>query len=143
MIDKKASDIIRSKIKRNGGHVIVYSLNGNPYEIRACADGQSFLCDQLPIKPPYTYAVFDVIVECLVRQGGKADKGSGRSAKLGEPRCEETTVVGAIGKYYAGKKDGDSVFDPVFVMAAILEWAGIVHNERGYIKLTENYQRRI
>ena len=83
------------------------------------------------IKPNYEYRVFDVIVELLLENGGRARKGNGRNYKLGEPECDETTVVGAIAKYYAGKKYGDSVFDPVFVFAAVLEWAGIAHNERG------------
>ena len=139
-MNKKQSEIIREKILQNGGRAIVHSLTGKPYEIRHCLDGKSFLCDQLPIKPPYTYDVFDVIVDLLERQGGKADKGAGRNAKLGQPRCEETTVVGAIAKYYAGKCEGESVFDPVFAMAAILEWADIAHNERGYLELTANYR---
>lgn len=83
------------------------------------------------IKPNYEYRVFDVIVELLLANGGRARKGNGRNYKLGEPECDETTVVGTIAKKYAGKKNGESVFDPVFVFAAVLEWAGIAHNERG------------
>ena len=139
-MNKKPSIIIKERIMQNGGRVLVHSLTGKLYEICHCSDGKSFLCDQLPIKPPYTYDVFDVIVDLLERQGGKAEKGAGRNAKLGQPRCEETTVVGAIAKYYAGKHEGDSVFDPVFVMASVLEWAGIVHNQRGYLELTANYR---
>ena len=139
-MNKRPSEIIREKILRNGGRVIVHSITGKPYEIRHCSDGKSFLCDQLPIKPPYTYDVFDVIVDLLVRQGGRADKGAGRNAKLGQPRCKETTVVGAIAKYYAGKREGESVYDPVFVMASVLEWADIAHNERGYLELTASYR---
>lgn len=139
-MQKKPSDRIKEKLLRSGGSAVVSSLTGKTYEIRHCNDGRSFLCDELPIKPPYTYDVFDVIVDLLVRQGGKAMKGSGRSAKLGEPRCEETTVVGAIAKNYAGKRTGESVFDPVFVMAAVLEWADIAHNRRGYLELTANYR---
>lgn len=139
-MNKRPSEIIKEKILRNGGRVIVHSITGKPYEIRHCSDGKSFLCDQLPIKPPYTYDVFDVIVDLLVRQGGRADKGAGRNAKLGQPRCEGTTMVGAIAKYYAGKREGESVYDPVFVMASVLEWADIAHNERGYLELTANYR---
>ena len=139
-MNKRPSEIIREKILQNGGRVIVHSITGKPYEIRHCSDGKSFLCDQLPIKPPYTYDVFDVIVDLLVRQGGRADKGAGRNAKLGQPRCEENTVVGAIAKYYAGKREGESVYDPVFVMASVLEWADIAHNERGYLELTASYR---
>ena len=56
--------------------------------------------------------------------------------------CTEDTIVGCIAKEYAGKKEGMSVFDPVFVLSAILDWAGIAHNERGYLELTADYRTR-
>ena len=31
----------------------------------------------------------------------------------------------------------------VFVLAAVLDWAGIAHNERGYLTLTAEYLARI
>ena len=31
---------------------------------------------------------------------------------------------------------GKYVFDPVFVLASVLDWAGIARNERGYLTLT-------
>ena len=136
---KKASEIVKTKLKEAGGRAVVRSISGKLYEIIAEADGKSFSCTAIPIKPNYTYEVFDVIVDLLVSQGGKARKGLGRNAKLGEPDCEETTVVGAVGKIYSGHKNGDSVFDPVFVLAAILDWAGIARNERGYLELTAEY----
>lgn len=139
----KASEIIKTKLKEAGGRTVVHSISGNAYEIKAEADGNSFSCVALPIKPNYTYAVFDVIVELLLSQNGKAKKGLGRTARLGEPNCEETTVVGAIGKNYAGHKLGDSVFDPVFVLSAVLDWAGIAHNERGYLELTADYRAKL
>lgn len=135
-----ASEIIKAKLLSCGGRVIVYSARGLPCEVWADADGKSFVSNKLPIKPNYEYRVFDVIVELLLANGGRARKGNGRNYKLGEPECDETTVVGAIAKNYAGKKNGESVFDPVFVFAAILEWAGIAHNERGELVLTQNYR---
>ena len=135
-----ASEIIKAKLLSCGGRVIVYSARGLPCEIWADADGKSFVSNKLPIKPNYEYRVFDVIVELLLANGGRARKGNGRNYKLGEPECDETTVVGAIAKNYAGKKNGESVFDPVFVFAAILEWAGIANNERGELVLTQNYR---
>lgn len=137
------SEIIKSKLKDNNGKAVVSSINGNMYEIKASNDGKSFLCDELPITPPYTYDVFDVIVELLVSKGGKAKKGMGRNAKLGEVNCEVDTVVGTIGKKYFKKNIGDSVYDPVFVLASVLEWAGIATNGRGYIELTNSYRARI
>ncbi len=137
------SEIIKSKLKEAGGKAVVYSLTGKPYELRALADGESFASEAIPIKPNYTYKVFDVIVDLLLSQDGKARKGLGRSARLGEKDCEETTVVGAIGKEYSGKSLGEYVFDPVFFLAAVLEWAGIAHNERGYLELTADYKAKL
>lgn len=136
----KASDIIKKRLIENGGRAIVHTARGLPCEVRVAPDGSSFLCNKLPMNPPYRYEVFDVIVDLLISQGGRARKGNGRNFKLGEPDCDETTVVGAIGYNYAHKEAGTSVFDPVFALAAILEWAGIANNERGELVLTASYQ---
>lgn len=139
----KASEIIKNKLKECGGRTIVYTARGLPCEICVAADGVSFLSDKLPIKPPYEFRVFDVIVELLLANGGKARKGNGRNYKLGEPNCDDSTVVGYIGKHYSGKAYGDSVFDPVFVFAAVLEWAGIATNGRGELLLTASYMAQL
>ena len=136
----KASDIIRRKLIENNGSVIVHTARGLPCEIHIAPDGVSFLSSKLPVNPPYRFEVFDIIVDLLVSQGGRAKKGNGRNHKLGEPECDETTVVGAIGYQYAHVEIGKSVYDPVFVLAAVLEWAGIANNERGELVLTTNYQ---
>lgn len=133
--------IIKEKVSQAGGQITVHSLSGKVYQIFDIPNRNAFQCDQLPINPPYSYDVFNVIVNLLIQQGGKARKGLGRNAKLGEPNCEITTVVGAIGKYYAGHNEGDSVFDPVFVLASILDWADIAYNKRGYLELTPNYKQ--
>jgi len=135
----RASEIIKAKLMDNGGHVTVYTVRGLPCELWVNADGTSFTSDKLPIKPPYEYRVFDVIVDLLVSQGGRARKGNGRSYKLGDSNCDKTTVVGTVA-IDRGNRTGDSVFDPVFVLAAILEWAGIAHNERGELVLTHQYR---
>ena len=102
-------------------------------------DGTSFTSDKLPIKPAYEYRVFDVVVDLLIEQGGRARKGNGRNYKLGEKNCDKTTVVGAVA-LDRGNRIGDSVFDPVIVFAAVLEWAGIARNERGELVLTQQYR---
>lgn len=135
----KASDIIKKMLIENGGRAIVHTAQGLPREIRVAPDGISFLCNQLPIKPPYKYEVFNVIVDLLISQGGRAKKGNGRR-RLGDPDCDETTVVGAIGYNYFHHGIGMSVPDPVFILAAVLEWAGIANNERGELVLTASYQ---
>jgi hypothetical protein len=136
----KASEIIKAKLIEHGGRIIVHTARGLPCEIIAHSDGKSFITKKLPVKPAYEYKVFDVVVDVLLANGGRARKGNGRNYRLGHPECNENTVVGAIALNYAGKKLGDSVFDPVFVFAAILEWAGIAHNERGELILTQQYR---
>jgi len=133
----KASDVIKEKLAQNGGRATVRSITDKPYEIRIGRDGKNVDCRELPL---YAFSVFDVIVECLLKNGGTAQKGNGRNFKLGEAQCDDTTVVGYIGRHYAGKKDGDSVFDPVFVLAAVLDWAGIARNCRGYLELMPAYR---
>lgn len=137
-----ASEIIKAKLKEHGGHVTVYTARGLPCEIYAEPDGTTFTSDKLPIKPAYDYTVFDVIVDLLYRQGGSAKKGNGRNCKLGEAGCEENTVVGTVA-LHRGRKTGDSVFDPVFVLAAVLEWAGIAENGRGELILTKEYAEKL
>ena len=139
----KASDIIKRMLMEQGGRAIVHTVQGLPREIRAASDGVSFLCNELPIRPPYEYKVFDIIVDLLVSQGGRAKKGNGRNYKLGDSNCDETTVVGAIAYNYAGKETGASVFDPVFILAAVLDWAGIASNQRGELVLTADYQEKL
>lgn len=139
----KASDIIKQKLIANNGRVVVYTAQKLPCQIEASPDGVSFLSDKLPFKPPLRYDVFDVIVDLLISQGGRAPKGDARKYKLGDPKCDATTVIGAIGYNYYGKRTGESTHDPVFVLAAVLEWANIVHNERGELVLTNSYKLKI
>jgi len=44
---------------------------------------------------------------------------------------------------HIGKKEGESVDDPVAVLVAILDWAGVAENKRGYIQLTKEYLEEI
>lgn len=141
----KASEIIKAKLKENGGRVIVRTVTGLPCEICAAPDGVSFVSPKLPIKPAYEFAIFDVIVDLLIRNDGRARKGNGRNHKFGHAECDENTVVGAVAVARSGGKvrPGDSVFDPVFVLAAVLEWAEIANNGRGELTLTQSYRSKI
>lgn len=141
-IGNQPSEIIKAKLKEQGGHVTVYTKRGLPCEIYAGSDGRTFTSDKLPIDPPYEYDVFNTIIDLLMKQGGRARKGNGRNYKLGEPGCEENTVVGVIAKK-RGYHAGESVYDPVFVMAAILEWAGLVENGRGELILMPEYREML
>lgn len=87
--------------------------------------------------------MFDIIVDLLfASEGGRAPKGNGhgKADKVGYGKCTPDTVVGAIAINYFGKGYGESTLDPVFVLAAILDWADIARNCRGYIELTAAYR---
>ena len=44
---------------------------------------------------------------------------------------------------FMGKKPGESGLDPVYILAAVLEWAGIAVNGRSEIALTAEYRSKI
>lgn len=135
----RASDIVRNKLYENGGQATVYSITGKPCIIKANADGKTFSSPKLPFDPEFT--VFDVIVdELLLKQPlYRAKKGNAHNDKLGMGNCTEDTVAGTIGLHYFGKPVGASILDPVFLLAAVLDWAGIARNCRSYIELTADY----
>ena len=94
----KASEIIKRKLKECGGHVTVYSQRGKPYIIRS-KDDKHFYCPQMIL---YKFSIFDVIIDLLISQNGRANKGKAR-LPLGAKGCEEQTVAGTMLKNYFGK----------------------------------------
>jgi hypothetical protein len=71
----------------------------------------------------------------LKNNGGEAPKGLGRSDRVGYGKCGPETVMYQIATQYYDKEIGESTFDPLFVLAAMLEWAGIAENGWGYLRL--------
>lgn len=137
----KASDIIKQKLIENGGRVVVYTARNLPCEIEARPDGETFTSNKFPTQP-YKYKVFDDIVQFLESQGGKASKGNAH-CRLGDAKCDKTTVAGAVGYNYFEKKDGEFISDPMSTLFAVLEWADIAHNERGELVLTNSYKLKL
>lgn len=138
----KASEIIKTKLKDCGGRVIVHTARDLPCEIWVTKDGSGFASDKLP-NVHYGFDIFDTIVDLLLAQNGRARKGNGRNYRVGAPECDETTVIGTIAINYFGKTVGESTFDPVFVLAAVLDWAGIADNGRGELILTADYLAKL
>lgn len=134
---EKASDIVREKLLASGGTAVIPLQQGGPCRISLADHGRAITSDKLN-GFQYALSVFDVIVELLQHSPqGKARKGNahGHEDKVGRGRCTADTVVGAIAIHYFGKKPGESCFDPVFVLAAVLEWAGVAKNGRGFVQL--------
>lgn len=137
------SEIIRRKLYENNGMVTISLLDGKPCKIFASPDGKTFVSDKLSQKTfPFDYSVFDIIVDLLMKSkqySAPKGNGHGKEDKVGFGKCTEDTVMGAIALKYFKKQYGESTYDPVFVLAAVLDWAGIAKNSRGYISLTAEY----
>ena len=130
----KASELVIKKLREVDGDEWITLLNGD--EAHVSIGGRDyFVSDKLPYQN-VEFSIFDIVVDFLKKQPhGRAIKGGCRSSKVGENKCGRDTVMYAIATEYYGKEEGESSFDPLFVIAAILDWAGIARNERGYMEL--------
>lgn len=132
----KASEIIINKLNSNGGEAYVYLLNGDKAHIQI-VDDSYFISNKLPHQK-INFSIFDLVVDFLKSEPHfRAIKGGCRNSKVGEDKCSRGTVMYVIAKKYYGKVDGESSFDPLFVITAILDWANIVRNKRGYMELID------
>ena len=129
---------VQTKLIGIGGSATIPLLNGEVCHILLDKDNTGFVSDKLNnYSVFFSFEVFDVIQELLKQKGGRAVKGAGRGKedKVGYGKCGLDTVVGYIAHKYFGIEFGGSTFDPVFVFAAILDWANLARNCRGYIEL--------
>lgn len=135
----KPSEIIKRKLFENGGSANIYLLNGKPCNVMMFDNGSFFSSDKLnKYNYKFEFKVFDDIVDLLKESPNKTAKkgnGHGKEDKVGYGKCTPDTVLGAIAIRYFKKSFGESTIDPVFVLVAILDWAGIAKNKRGYVEL--------
>ena len=133
---KKASDIVRNKLYDNNGVATIVLKNGDSCRISIAGNGNSFVSNKLSPQA-IDFKVFDIIYDFLKKCGGSAPKGIGRGKddKVGYGKCGKETIMYQIATQYYGKIEGETTFDPVFVLAAVLEWAEIAENGRGYLRL--------
>lgn len=138
----ESSDIIKNKLIENNGSAWATEYSGKEFNFSITNDGEGIRTKKLPMFC-LEFKVFDIIEKLLIDEGGRASKGNARSVKLGEENCTYDTVAGRLGYEYFGKNDGDSFFDCGFIAIAIMEWAGIIRNKRGYIEFTPEYMWKI
>ncbi len=142
---KKPSDIVKRKLYEAGGRIDIKLLDGKDCIVIATEGGKSITSDKLNnYTLKYDYSVFDIIVDLLKNsKDGKAPKGNsfGKEDKVGQGKCTPDTIVGYIAINYSHKKYGESAYDPVFVLAAILDWANIAQNCRGFVQLNEEFRK--
>ena len=133
---RKASDIVRNKLCDSNGIATFPLQKGGLCEIRILPDGSGFESEKLPGQK-ILFEIFDTIADFLKSQGGEAPKGTARGPenRIGMGKCGEETVTYQIATKDYDKKEGETSCDPLFVLAGIMEWAGIAENGYGYLKL--------
>lgn len=132
------SDVLRTLYNYNGGEITVSTLNGKKHNVCISNDNTYlYSCMGLGEANHLKLEWFDKIVKYIMDNGGRVKKGGARNktAKVGYGNCTRDTLMYYVATECYGKKVGDSSFDPVFMMAAILDNAGICKNERGYISI--------
>lgn len=133
---------IKEKLNASGGRTVIELFNGGPCDIRYSDDGQGLESSKIPLKDQLPWEVFIATVELVVQQGGRAWKGNARAGKLGSDKLPLDSVEGHIAHTVHGVKPGQSAFGPGFVVCAILDWAGICKNKRGYLEISPMFRHR-
>lgn len=134
---QKASEIICNILKQNQGSIIVETLQGKSHKFSLGGD-ETYLESQTALRSQKLgLNCFDIVMEFLLKNSGKAFKGSGRGKenKVGKGKCTQDTICGCIAINYYRHIEGESTFDPVFAICAILEYAGICNNTRGWLEI--------
>lgn len=134
---KNVSEYLKEYYLSNGKRIIVTTLRGKQHEICLSDDNKYFYSYTGLRQNNFLYLNwFDGIVDFIKQNGGKVEKGGCRNSKVGQGNCTKGTLCYYVATECYGKCDGESSFDPIFIVAAILENAGICKNERGYIQLS-------
>lgn len=135
---KNVSEYLKDYYLANGKRIVVTTLRGKQHEICLSNDGEYFYSYTGLRQNNVLYLNwFDGIVDFIKQNGGKVKKGGCRNSKVGQGNCTKGTLCFYVATECYGKCDGESSIDSIFIIAAILENAGICKNERGYIQLLE------
>jgi hypothetical protein len=129
----RASEKIKSKLKKNGGSAFIELLRGNKTDLYFVTEN-TYWSKGLGNIIGRGYKMFDILEDESFRFPKKSiPKGNARNYKLGQEKCDIHTAAGILGYKYYNKEDGDSIYDPMHIVSAILDWADVAKNVRGYI----------
>jgi len=138
--DSPVVRIIKDKLNSCGGRATISLFNGEPCKIWYDTTDKGLVSSKIPVANQLTWDALNAAVEVVMKNGGKAVKGKARSgATLGSKDLPLNSVEGYIAHKVHGIQEGKTAFSPGFVIAAILEWAGICKNERGYIEISPSF----
>ena len=132
--ENKISNMIKEKLKSNGGKALMPTLKGNPIAFWISPTGMGIETDKLP-GYILEWEHFDEIVKKVNSLGGKMYRGDvlARSGcKLGE-EIPYDCMEGFIASELLFTKDGMSVTRRSTYYSGILAWSGIValHRSQG------------
>ena len=103
----------------------------------AVLDEKGLLVDNLYKQNLIPWEVFETVMLELSKKRTLL-KGNAMNAKLGDKKLLFDSVEGIIASKIYGRKEGDSVFRRISPVSAILSWAGICDNKKGYLSLRED-----
>ncbi|MFL0507233.1 DUF2089 family protein [Ureibacillus sp. 179-F W5.1 NHS] len=135
---------IKEKLNACGGRTTIQLLQGDNCDIWFDANGKGLVSPKIPPANQLIWEAFDAAVEVVVNNGGKAAKGNARSgAKLGSNELPLNSVEGYIAHKVHSVQKGESAFGPGFVISAVLDWAGICRNERGFLSIIPDFIKEL
>ncbi len=135
MDEISAIEAIQRKFHKTGSLVKIRLVKGGSFLADMTENG--IRVNNLGGQPFLPWAVFQETVKLLVRNGGRAERGSAMGARLGEQSLSLDSVEGHIAHVVYGKKVGETVFRRVVPVAAILIWAGICEAAPGDLVLKD------
>lgn len=125
------SDRVRKFLNAQGGTASVPNLRRTrQYRVRLSADGTEIELLDRPHLVPIPLATFDKIEECLNR--GIHRPGCARK-RLGDGALDNQTIMYHVGRDTYGRNDGDSILDNSCYIFAILDAAGCINRQKGFI----------
>lgn len=135
---------IKEKLNNCDGKTTIKLLQGDNCEIAFDTNGQGLVSPKIPPANQLTWEAFDAAVEVVINNGGKAVKGKARTgAKLGSVDLPLDSIEGYIASKVHGVLEGETAFGPGFVICAILDWAEICNNERGYLTIIPTFMNEL
>lgn len=140
---KNVSEYLKEYYLLNNKRIIVTTLRGKLHEI-CLSDDNKYFYSYTGLRNNKNNNViyldwFNGIINFLKQNGGRVEKGGCRNSKVGYGNCTKGTLCYYVATECYGKNVSESSFDPIFIIAAILENAGICKNERGYIRLSAEW----
>lgn len=127
---------IKEKLNEAGGKSEVKLYSGDSCDIWFDEGDKGLVSPKIPPANQLVWEAFDAAVEVVMNNGGKAKKGNAQSgAKLGSDKLMINSVEGFIAHKVHGVQEGGTAFGPGFVICAILDWAEVCNNERGYLSI--------